>query len=61
MDILPIALTLENIAKYEADIADPASVYRDPARRAIYLKMYGNICFDSRDNYINFPWSSEKK
>jgi ribose transport system substrate-binding protein len=61
MDILPIALTLENIAKYEADIADPAFVYRDPARRAIYLKMYGNICFDSRDNYINFPWSSEKK
>jgi ribose transport system substrate-binding protein len=61
MDILPIALTLENIAKYEADITDPASVYRDPARRAIYLKMYGNICFDSRENYINFPWSSEKK
>jgi ribose transport system substrate-binding protein len=61
MDILPIALTPENIAKYEADIADPASVYRDEARRAIYLKMYGNICFDSRDNYINFPWSSERK
>jgi ribose transport system substrate-binding protein len=61
MDILPIALTLENIGKYEADIADPASVYRDAARRAIYLKMYGNICFDTRDNYINFPWSSERK
>lgn len=61
MDILPIALTLENIAQYEADIADPASVYRDPVRRAIYLKMYGNICFDTRDNYINFPWSSERK
>jgi ribose transport system substrate-binding protein len=61
MDILPIALTLENIAKYEADIADPASVYRDEARRGVYLKMYGNICFDTRDNYINFPWSSERK
>jgi ribose transport system substrate-binding protein len=61
MDILPIVLTLENIAKYESDIADPASVYRDPVRRAIYLKMYGNICFDTRDNYINFPWSSERK
>jgi ribose transport system substrate-binding protein len=61
MDILPIALTSENIAKYEADSADPASVYRDPAKRAVYLKMYGNICFDSRDNYINFPWSSERK
>jgi ribose transport system substrate-binding protein len=61
MDILPIALTLDNIAKYEADIADPASVYQDAARRAVYLKMYGNICFDTRDNYINFPWSSERR
>jgi ribose transport system substrate-binding protein len=61
MDILPVALTLENIAGYEADTGDPASVYRDPARRAVYLKMYGNICFDTRDNYINFPWSSERK
>jgi ribose transport system substrate-binding protein len=61
MDILPIALTPENIAAYEADNADPASVYRDPARRATYLRMYGNICFDTRDNYINFPWSSQRK
>ena len=21
--------------------------------------MYGNICYDTRDQYINFPWSSE--
>ncbi|MBV8850933.1 MAG: sugar ABC transporter substrate-binding protein [Methylobacteriaceae bacterium] len=61
MDILPKALTAENIAQYEADLADPAAVYRDPARRASYLKMYGNICFDTRDNYLNFPWSSERK
>lgn len=61
MDVLPIALTLDNIAKYEADVADPASVYQDAARRAVYLKMYGNICFDTRDNYVNFPWSSERK
>jgi ribose transport system substrate-binding protein len=61
MDILPTALTLDNIAAYEADIADPASVYQDAMRRARYLKMYGNICFDTRNNYINFPWSSERK
>jgi ribose transport system substrate-binding protein len=61
MDILPRALTAENIARYEADVADPASVYRDPALRASYLKMYGNICFDSRENFVNFPWSSERK
>ena len=61
MDILPSALTIANIARYEADLADPASVYADPARRAAYLKMYGNICYDSRDRYVNFPWSSEMK
>ena len=61
MDILPRALTLQNIARYEADVADPGSVYRDPALRASYLKMYGNICFDSRENFVNFPWSSERR
>jgi ribose transport system substrate-binding protein len=59
MDILPAALSLANIAAYEADIADPASVYADPRRRAAYLRMYGNICYDTRDQYLNFPWSSE--
>jgi ribose transport system substrate-binding protein len=61
MDILPKLLTAENMAAYESDLADPAAVYRDPARRAAYLKMYGNICYDTRDRYLNFPWSSERK
>jgi ribose transport system substrate-binding protein len=61
MDILPSALTLANIAQHEADLADPGSVYGDPARRAAYLRMYGNICYDTRDQYVNFPWSSERK
>jgi ribose transport system substrate-binding protein len=61
MDILPRALTLQNVARYEADVADPGSVYKDPALRASYLKMYGNICFDSRENFVNFPWTSERK
>jgi ribose transport system substrate-binding protein len=59
MDILPRALTRSNIADYERDTADPAAVYADPVRRASYLKMYGNICFDTRQDFINFPWSSE--
>jgi ribose transport system substrate-binding protein len=59
MDILPIALTHANIASYEADLASPAAAFRDPTRRAAYLKMYGNICYDTRDQYVNFPWSSE--
>ncbi|WP_035701114.1 sugar ABC transporter substrate-binding protein [Bradyrhizobium genomosp. I (2014)] len=61
MDILPKALTLQNLAQYQSDIADPAAVYNDPKRRDSYLKMYGNICFDTRDQYLNFPWSSERK
>jgi len=61
MDILPKALTLANIAQYEADIADPAAVFREAARRDSYLRMYGNICYDTRERYINFPWSSEAK
>ena len=59
MDALPIALSKDNIAAYEADQADPGAVYRDPARLAVYLKRYGNICYDSRDRYLNFAWSSE--
>jgi len=59
MDILPKALTVANLASYEADLKDPGAVYADPARRASYLRMYGNICHDSRDRYLNFPWSSE--
>jgi len=61
MDILPSPLTIANIAQYEADLDNPAAVYADPARRASYLKMYGNICYDTRDQYVNFPWSSERK
>jgi ribose transport system substrate-binding protein len=61
MDVLPSLLTRENIAQYEADFADPAAVYADQNRRDGYLKMYGNICYDTRDRYLNFPWSSERK
>ncbi|MGE0424828.1 MAG: sugar ABC transporter substrate-binding protein [Reyranellaceae bacterium] len=61
MDTLPVALSQANLAQYEADFADPASVWRDTARRAAYLRMYGNICHDSRGRYVNFPWSSERR
>ena len=61
MDILPIALTITNLAQYEADLVDPASVFADPARRDAYLRMYGNTCYDTRDRFVNFPWSSEQK
>ncbi|MEO7221747.1 MAG: sugar ABC transporter substrate-binding protein [Devosia sp.] len=59
MDILPFALTKENIAQYEADQTDPGAVFADSKRQASYLRMYGNICYDTRAQYLNFPWSSE--
>jgi ribose transport system substrate-binding protein len=61
MDILPRALTADNIVKYEADTADPAATFNDRQRRDAYLRMYGNICYDTRDQYLNFPWSSERR
>jgi len=61
MDILPSALTAGNIRQYEADLANPAAVFNDPLRRDAYLRMYGNICYDTRDQYVSFPWSSERK
>ena len=61
MDILPSLLTRANIEQYEADFANPGAVFADPKRRDAYLKFYGNICYDTRDRYLNFPWSSERK
>jgi len=61
MDVLPFALNQSNIAAYQADLADPGAVFADPSRRDAYLRMYGNICYDTRDQYVNFPWSSEAK
>ena len=60
MDILPVALTSANIVQYQADILNPAAVFADAVRRAEYLKMYGNTCYELRDTYVNFPWSSEQ-
>lgn len=61
MDILPRALTQETLVQYEEDGRDPGAVFRDPRRRGQYLAMYGNICFATRSNFINFPWSSESR
>ena len=60
MDILPRALTRETIAQYEADVANPRAVFHDAARRDLYLRMYGNICYETRDRFVNFPWNSEQ-
>lgn len=61
MDVLPFAITDANMAQYETDQADPGAVFADALRRDGYLRMYGNICYDTRDRYLNFPWSSETR
>jgi ribose transport system substrate-binding protein len=61
MDVLPKVLTPQNLAAYEADLKDPATVFADPAKHREYLREYGNICFDTRDRYLNFPWSSDRQ
>ncbi|HEY0033267.1 MAG TPA: sugar ABC transporter substrate-binding protein [Devosia sp.] len=61
MDILPTLLDAENIDAYRADLADPSAVFADQARRAQYLRMYGNICFDTKTQFLDFPWSSENR
>lgn len=59
IDILPIALNAQTLQQFKADIANPGAVYADAATRDRYLKFYGNICYDNREDYVNFPWSSE--
>lgn len=61
IDVLPIALTPDNLASYRSDMADPGPVYSDRSRLGRYLKFYGNTCTASSDEYVNFPWSSEIK
>lgn len=61
MDVLPKVLTPENLAEYEADLKNPASVFADPVKHSEYLREYGNICYETRDRYLNFPWSSDRQ
>lgn len=60
MDILPKVLTSGNLDQYRKDLAEPGAIFADAARRDEYLKMYGNICFDSRADFLDFPWSSDQ-
>lgn len=59
MDILPRVLDAKSLEEYRAETRDPAAIFADPSKRDRYLKFYGNICYDSRGRYLNFPWSSD--
>ena len=59
LEIQPTLLSADSLAQFERDTADPAEVFRDPKSRDVYLKSYGNICYYSRSDYVDFAWSSE--
>lgn len=44
IDLLPYALTAQNLEAYKADMAEPGKVYHDPKRLERYIRMYGNAC-----------------
>lgn len=59
MDILPRAIDASNLKSYTKEVADPAAIFDDPVKRDRYLKFYGSICFETRSQFLNFPWSSD--
>jgi ribose transport system substrate-binding protein len=61
LDILPSLLSLGSLSQFERDTANPAAVFDDPARRDVYLRAYGNSCYDTRADFVDFGWSSELK
>jgi ribose transport system substrate-binding protein len=61
LDILPSLISRDSLSQFERDTADPAAVYRDQRRRDVYLRAYGNVCYDSRADFVDFGWSSELK
>ncbi|WP_426130438.1 sugar ABC transporter substrate-binding protein [Pararhizobium sp. PWRC1-1] len=60
MDILPKLLNATSIEDYEGELKNPEGVFLDPAKRGEYLRMYGNICFETRNQFLDFPWSSDQ-
>ncbi len=59
LDILPTLLSRETVGQFEADALNPSQVVGNDQRRSAYLRAYGNTCFDHREEFVDFPWSSE--
>jgi ribose transport system substrate-binding protein len=58
IDIHPILLSSpQQIDLYEADERNPGAAYKDPGRRATYLKLLGSISYATRGNYLAYPWA----
>lgn len=59
LDILPTLLSRETVGQFESDALNPGEVVGNVQRRSAYLRAYGNTCFDQREEFVDFPWSSE--
>jgi ribose transport system substrate-binding protein len=60
MDILPRAIDASNLESYKKEVSNPADIFNNPVDRDRYLKFYGSICFETRSEFLNFPWSSDR-
>lgn len=61
MDILPRAIDASNLKSYQMEVADPAAIFDDPIKRDRYLRFFGSICYETRSQFLNFPWSSDRQ
>lgn len=58
VSILPLGVDgPDAVDTYRAQQQDPAGVFDDPERAGEYLGYYGNICYDTRDQYLAYPWA----
>jgi ribose transport system substrate-binding protein len=58
MCVLPVPVSgPEGVAAYRRDQAEARAVYEDPARLSRYVSLYGSISYETRGNYLDFPWS----
>ncbi len=60
MDILPRAVNASNLKSYEKEVKNPAAIFDSPQMRDRYLKFYGSICFRTRSQFLDYPWSSDR-
>jgi ribose transport system substrate-binding protein len=44
------------IKQYDTDIGDPTATWKSVDRRARYVKLFGNITYDTRGQYLDYVW-----
>lgn len=58
IDIPPVLLdSAAAIDRFEADERDPAAAYADRATRDRYVRLLGDISYETRDDYLAYVWT----